>query len=437
MRIGIWCDYGFTLGPTEGIGVFVDSLARGLVRADSKCVVTLKAHQGQESVLDSTVHDGLGRIHVETGPRMSRVRRRIVRTCKKIRRTLNRPTPDRKFASRLDRVAEYVGDRLNRPFEGGIQQLIQASDVWLLPYVGLEQDFTRPTVVAIHDLVCYHFPSMMSPAKLDALKRQVDRTSNGATLAACMSKFICQHDLLDTLHLPPSRVRVLRSAVPIDLGNKRSDASSSESESVFDTLPFERGTPFLFYPAAFRDYKNHIYLVEALALIKARIPLPWKVVFTGMHSCPDRIQSRIDQLGLTRDVVTLKKVSRSILEQIYHAAFATVVPSLYEQGSFPLLEALQCECPVASSNIASLKEQFAAMGSSMLYFDPHRPEELVKIVENIHKNRQQVIDSQRQGFHAIRQFTWPEAAEMWLEVFREAMTLDSTIGQMRMQKRAA
>ena len=34
IRIGIWCDYGVTLTPTEGIGVFVYNLVAGLLELD-------------------------------------------------------------------------------------------------------------------------------------------------------------------------------------------------------------------------------------------------------------------------------------------------------------------------------------------------------------------------------------------------------------------
>lgn len=445
MRIGIWCDYGFTLEPSEGIGVFVDNLARGLVRADLACQVVLKAHQGQERVLDSTVAGGLNRISVIAGPRMSRLRRRVVRNCKKVRRALNQPSPQRRLAFRMDHLAKRIIEHLIAPSTAELNAHIDACDVWLLPYVGCEQDFSRPTVVAIHDLVCYHFPDMMQPAKLAALKRLIDRVSNRATLAACMSEFICKHDLIGTLNLPISRVRVIKSAVPDDfgmgqtlptLGNTVPFAGSGLA-SEKPLLPFPADAPFLFYPAAFRTYKNHRYLIDALHLLKRRASISWKLVFTGIHRCPKPLEAQIARLGLKDDVVVLKKVSRAALEQLYRSAFATVVPSLYEQGSFPLMEALHCRCPVASSDIPALREQFADMRSSMFYFDPHSPASLVPVIESIWKDRDGVIESQSRGFGSMRQNTWEKSAREWLHIFREALELTSSIEQQRMQQAAA
>jgi glycosyltransferase involved in cell wall biosynthesis len=445
MRIGIWCDYGFTLEPSEGIGVFVDNLARGLVRADPSCQVVLKAHQGQERVLDSTVAGGLNRISVIAGPRMSRLRRRVVRNCKKIRRALNQPTRKRPLAFHIDQLGKRIVEHLIAPSTAELNAHIDSCDVWLLPYVGCEQDFSRPTVVAIHDLVCYHFPDMMQPAKLAALKRLIDRVSNRATLAACMSEFICKHDLIGTLDLPINRVRVIKAAVPDDFGMGQAQPMPGDAAPVINAphaslkglLPFPAETPFLFYPAAFRTYKNHRCLVDALHLIKQRSNVAWKLVFTGIHRCPKPLEAQIARLGLKNDVVVLKKVSRAALEQLYRSAFATVVPSLYEQGSFPIMEALHCHCPVAASDIPALREQFADMRGSMFFFDPHSPATLVPVIESIWNDRASVIESQARGFSSLRQNTWEKSAQEWLLIFREAIELSSSIEQQRLQRAAA
>ena len=56
MRIGIWCDYGCTLAPHDGIGVFVDNLVRGMLAADPTCRIVLKAHPGETEPLLAVEH---------------------------------------------------------------------------------------------------------------------------------------------------------------------------------------------------------------------------------------------------------------------------------------------------------------------------------------------------------------------------------------------
>ncbi|MEZ6136855.1 MAG: glycosyltransferase family 1 protein [Pirellulaceae bacterium] len=435
MRIGIWCDYGFTLEPSEGIGVFVDNLARGLVRADKACRVTLMAHPGQEDRLASTVAQGDGRIEVVSVERLAQPRRFAVRMLKKLARRLSSPAGDGSDTG-LQRLVRRSLQQISKPNQQALSRHIDTCDVWLLPYVGLDQDFSKPTVVAIHDLVCYHFPDMLTPAKLASLKQLVARVSNNSTIAACMSQFIRDNDLIGQLALPPSRVRVLKPAVPDDFGLGKTRLTGQLPETLVSQGVTDE-TPFLLYPAAFRTYKNHAFLIDVLRSLRARSTTPWKLVFTGIRRPPSELQAHIQRQGMSEHTVSLGKVSRVELESLYRRAFATVVPSLYEQGSFPLMEALYCECPVASSNIPSLQEQFRCMGDSMLYFDPYESQSLVQVIEQIAQQREQIITAQRMGFQALRQNTWEKSAQGWLSVFREAVLLGEPIGAVRSQRQAA
>ncbi len=438
MRIGIWCDYGFTLEPSEGIGVFVDNLARGLVRADTQCTLNLMAHPGQEDKLASTVARGEGRIQVVSVPKLNKAQRFGVRWLKKLRQAITSSEgADSPEQSLWVRSIDTCIGRLRRRHQQAVAEHVNRCDVWLLPYVGLDQDLDKPTVVAIHDLVCYHFPEMLTPSKLERLKRLVNRVSNRATIAACMSDFIRDNDLFGELKLPAERVRVVKAAVPDDLGMSRATVDTPESHRSLEALGLDFEAPYLFYPAAFRPYKNHTYLIDVLQQLRGRSPENWKVVFTGIRRLPTDLKRKLQQLGLVSDVLALGKVSREQLETLYRHAFATVVPSLYEQGSFPIMEALHCQCPVASSNIPSLMEQFSDMGHSMLHFDPHDPSSLVQVIEKISSNRAQVIAEQQQGFYAMQSRTWEDSARQWLRVFREATVLGEAIGSVRSQRRAA
>ncbi len=445
MRIGIWCDYGFTLEPSEGIGVFVDNLARGLVKADRNVTVTMVAHCGQEHKLDSIVSAGGGRIDVVSGPiKLAKPRRFLIRTLKRLRNAFapydSEQANNSKFVTTLDRWVH----RLSEPAERSIVQHVAGCDVWLLPYVGLDRVFSKPTVVVIHDLVSYHFPEMLGSAELRSLKKVVDKISNRATIAACMSEFIRDNDLFGTLGLPATRVRVVKAAVPDDLGMDAKDSNASDLSTAIAEKVVATNDPYLFYPSAFRTYKNHACLIEAISILKARSAATgsvrnWRVVFTGSRQCPPLLQEKIDRLGVSDSVITLGKVSRPELVYLYRNAFATIVPSLYEQGSFPVMEALHCDCPVAASNIPSLMEQFHCMGESMLFFDPHDATSLADVIEQIAVDRQRVIDEQREGFAELRRTRWEDVAKQWLELFRQVTLLGSTIHDVRSesQQRAA
>lgn len=413
MRIGIWCDYGFTLEPSEGIGVFVDNLVRGLLAADAACRVTLKAHPDNLAALEPARRAGGGRVDVVAEAPLRGPARLAFRALRGLRKPLGGPDEGQPLRRVCDAALAAGQRRLEAGQERERRRIIDTCDVWLLPYVSLDQEFSRPTVVAIHDLVTYHFPEMVRPSRLRILKQRVARVAAAARLVACMSNFIRDHDLIGTLHLPPEKLRMIPPAVPSDL---QGDATVSHETP----LPAGVTSPYLFYPASFRPYKNHAWLVEALALLNRRGSPRWQVVFTGIRHCPAPLRQLMKRLGVAADVAVLGKVSRDQLRALYRGAFATVVPSLYEQGSFPAMEALHCGCPAVVSAIPALQEQFAGFGAAMPYIDPADPASLPPIVDRIAADRAGFVAAQQQAFLAMRRYTWRDAAVRWLEVLAEA-----------------
>ncbi len=125
------------------------------------------------------------------------------------------------------------------------QRIIDSCDVWLIPYVGLPQEFSKPTVVTIHDLVCYHFPNMMSAAELSAFKSLAESVAARSTIAACMSNFIRDNDLHGVLGLEAEKVRVVQPASPSDFGEL---GNIEEAQSRYPVLKEK----YAFYPSAFR-----------------------------------------------------------------------------------------------------------------------------------------------------------------------------------------
>lgn len=411
MKIGIWCDYGFTLQPSEGIGVFVANLVRGLIQLESVETCLLVSKHGEEHLLGELERLGAGKVQVVGNPRARFLMRRPLRILRRQRRA-------RQHAGRAPSWMEAWLGRcllwLEHHANPSQRRMLEQVDVWLLPYVGLDQSFPGPMVVVVHDLVTFHFPNSISEKQLVRFKHLVREVTDQATLVACMSNFILAHDLRKTLGLPESKTRMVPVAIPEDFGGAGSP--SPLPPSLF-------GKRYLLYPAAFREYKNHSLLVDALAMLHASGATDWRVVFTGISECPESLKHHIAQSSVAGAVHVLGRVPRAELETLYRNAYATVVPSLYEQGSFPLMEALHFGCPILISDIPSLREQFAMLGDSGLFFDPHEPEKLIEALRILDAHRESLLKSQIAGFRAMQKRTWKDAARDWIAVLSEAIEI--------------
>lgn len=414
MKLGIWCDYGTTLTPTEGIGVFVANLVQGLATQPSIDRIVLVSRLGHEHLLDSLRQAAPERIEVLGNRRLHFSLRKPWKLLRQLDRRARQQSGRGITESGLRGLAyRWLARQVERARPRGLQGV----DLWLLPYVALEQDFAEPTVVVVHDLIPYHFGDGGPPEKLAAFKRLVNQVTERATLVACMSNFILANDLHATLGLPASKTRMIRPAVPRDFAH----AGAGHA----DLPPQVPAGRYLLYPAAFRGYKNHRLLVEALPALNRDRPDPLHLVFTGIKRTPGSLLRLIADLHVEAHVHVLGKVSRGELESLYRHAHATAVPSLYEQGSFPLMEALAFSCPILAADIPALREQLEALGDAAIFFDPRSPADFVRAVAELERDRDGRLARQVAGFARMQQRTWQDAAREWCAVFDEALAAAS------------
>lgn len=416
MKVGIWCAYGKTLEPSEGIGVFTHHLARALLDDPRVERIVMAIHAGEDDRVADTVASGAGRIAtVAVGrlPWWCRWRRKQLRW--RHRRLCDALTRGAKPALERRRdEAERAIRRLYARQPIADHRLFASCDVWLLPHVAVERGFPAATVLVVHDMVPLHIAGVVKQRDLESFRRRCMALVDEATLVTTMSQVIRDVDIVGLLGCDPDKVRVIPPATPCDFG------AAENRTTVAGRRPF-LGRPYVIYPAAFRPYKNHVTLVEALAELHRRGRGDMRLVFTGIRQVPASLARRIEALGLTEHVHVLGKVSREELACLYREAVATVVPSLYEQGSFPILEALHWGCPVAASDLPALREALEPLGDAMLFFDPRDASAVADTIAAIALDRDGLFRRQASGFESLRARTWSQVAGEWAAAFAEAI----------------
>lgn len=129
---------------------------------------------------------------------------------------------------------------------------------------------------------------------------------------------------------------------------------------------------FLFYPAQFWHHKNHLRLIQSLALIKKEHELEIPLVLAGSskgqyQAMYEKIATEAEKLGLAGQIYYLGYVSDSEMAALYKKSAALVFPTLIGPTSIPPLEAIVMGTPVLCSNLFSMPEQ---LGDAALLFNP-------------------------------------------------------------------
>lgn len=241
------------------------------------------------------------------------------------------------------------------------------------------QRFIRTSIPSIFepwDLQHRHLPSFFSKIEFRAREAFYKTACEHANTVVVASEWVRQ-DIIQQFRLPRSKVLLIRRGAPLAMNSTRLTDAEIRNVRLRLKLPEE----FVLYPAHTWPHKNHVRLLESIALLRDRQRLRINVICTGALT-PDfpRIQRRLQELRLGDQVRFLDFVSPTDLRVLYRSAQFLIMPSLFEGYGFPVLEAFHEELAVGCSRITSLPE---LVGEAGLLFDPTSVEEIADAIQRL------------------------------------------------------
>jgi glycosyltransferase involved in cell wall biosynthesis len=142
---------------------------------------------------------------------------------------------------------------------------------------------------------------------------------------------------------------------------------------------YRKFKPFVLYPAQTWPHKNHIRLIEALAVSHHQGAANLQLVCTGARNAAHfpNVQAALDGSPVARFIHFMGAVPEPELRWLYEHAAGVVIPTKYEAGSFPLMEAMQLAAPVICSRVTSLP---ATINDDRFTFDPDDAEQMGSLI---------------------------------------------------------
>ena len=140
---------------------------------------------------------------------------------------------------------------------------------------------------------------------------------------------------------------------------------------------------FFFMPNQISKHKNHLLVLDALALLRSR-DIDVVIVSSGKQADerhPDHfasVQSKVASLGLQRQFRMLGLIPYQHLLALMHASDALLNPSLFEGWSTPVEEARGLGVPLLLSDLDVHREQAA---EDATYFDRYSAQALASTLE--------------------------------------------------------
>lgn len=266
------------------------------------------------------------------------------------------------------------------------------------------------TVVTVHDVIPLLFPAQYPPGKKGRLRFYKQVFALQTVDAVITDSAAAKLDIINHLHLRPEKV------FPVHLAGQPEIGPVPHSQQQQLRQQYQLPERYVLYVGDINYNKNIPQLLKMLKYL----PPDLHLVCVGKNFRPQDIpewQWITTQLALS-DVeqrvhffAEITTNDATNLAAIYAAAEAYIQPSLAEGFGLPVLEAMQAQTPVVSSNHAALRE---VAGTHALLVEPTAEALAAAVAEVLHwskSHRQQVV----------------QAAEAWAQQYRWAKTAAETL----------
>jgi glycosyltransferase involved in cell wall biosynthesis len=299
---------------------------------------------------------------------------------------------------------------------GGMERQLASfqCDIWIFPAQDyLSYSMPGPTIGTIHDLMHRHerdFPEVSALGLYRRRERHYRNMCSHARAILVDSRTGKRH-VHDAYDIASERIHVLPYVAP-------SYIHESVAPSGFDQR-YELPSSYFFYPAQLWQHKNHIRLVEALALARRRIP-GLCLVFAGSEKNNGySIRTTVEKLGLSDAVTFLGYVPDEDMAELYRRSEGLVMPTFFGPTNIPPLEALATGTPMALSDIYAMREQ---SGDAAIYFDPSCVNSLAEAMIALASNETLRKNLISQGRKRNAELTQDRFNERFAEILHRAIT---------------
>jgi glycosyltransferase involved in cell wall biosynthesis len=154
---------------------------------------------------------------------------------------------------------------------------------------------------------------------------------------------------------------------------------TEKNTNISSESTFNLKKAYFYVPNQFWAHKNHLVVIEALRILNSKDVLDFDLIFTGKEydfrnpEYTNGLKHKINEYGLSNNVIFLGFVDRCEQIRIFQNAIAIIQPSFYEGWGTVVEDSKALKKKVIASDIPVHLEQ---LKEKAVFFDPYNPKEL-------------------------------------------------------------
>jgi glycosyltransferase involved in cell wall biosynthesis len=258
-------------------------------------------------------------------------------------------------------------------------------------------------LAVIHDINFHHYPNDLPWLVKKYYNYYFPRFAKKASRIATVSEF-SKNDIATTYSIPKSQIDVVYNGCSDGFG------AVNDQKKRTTQIKYAAGSPYFIYVGSIQPRKNLQRLFLAFDLFKKQSGAEHKLLIAGQKYFWNKAMK--DSLAVCehkKDILFLGRVEEDVLHDLTASAFAALYVPLFEGFGIPLLEAMQSEVPVITSNDSSLPE---VAGNAALFCTPTNIEDITNAMLKLYNDSQLREALVQNGIIRKQQFSWDNTANL-------------------------
>lgn len=327
---------------------------------------------------------------------------------------------DKEFIFSENVEAIVIGPQARHPFlfyywfELSIPKVLKQinADLFISPDGLLSLKTKVKSIAVIHDISFMHNPQDFPYIIRKYYQHFFPLFAQKASKIVTVSEF-SKKDISTQFKIKPAHIDVVFN------GSNIIYKPSTDEEIVHAKQKFTEGHDFFIFVGALSPRKNVANLLSAFDLFKTKTKSNLKLLIVGEKMFKTKsIKNIFTKMRHKNDVVFTGRLSPEELKALYGASRALTFVPYFEGFGIPIIEAMNCDTAVITSNITSMPE---VAGNAALFVDPFSVQSIADAMIKIHLDSEFRIQLIEKGRIQRQKFNWDKTADKFWESIKNVL----------------
>ena len=273
-------------------------------------------------------------------------------------------------------------------------------------------------IVTIHDISFEHFKGIFTRKDYITQKLLIPYAAKHSDMIFTVSEF-SKRDIIKHYHVSEEKVVVTYNGAADVYTSLTSSGLDSDVHQKKVLEDYGISTSYILSVGNLQPRKNLQRLLQAYAKFCEYIGSSIQLVIVGKKAWMyDELFAEIENSKLVRQIILTDYVEEENLAVLYSNALFFVYPSYFEGFGIPVLEAMCCGVPVATSNCTSLPEVVDDAG---LLFDPYSVDDICEKMMELYQNKELCAQLVQRGIERAAKFSWVQTAQSVMDSYKKLL----------------